>query len=58
MNDLNLHIHENLSWLRRANHLTIEEVAGKIGVSRQAVSKCRHRLLAEKVLAYISEDGL
>ena len=39
MNDPNLHIHDNLSWLRRANHLTIEEVAGKIGVSRQAVSK-------------------
>ena len=39
MNDPNLHIHENLSWLRRANHLTIEEVAGKIGVSRQTLSK-------------------
>lgn len=39
MNNSNLHIGENLVWLRKHHRLTIEEVAGKIGVSRQAVSK-------------------
>lgn len=30
---------ENLLWLRKSRHLTQEQVAGEIGVSRQALSK-------------------
>jgi len=32
-------MHKNLAFLRKSHHLTIEEVAEKIGVSRQAVAK-------------------
>ena len=39
MKDKKINISRNLIYLRRRNHLTIEQVAGKIGVSRQAVSK-------------------
>lgn len=39
MKDKKINIHKNLVYLRKCNHLTIEEVADKIGVSRQAVSK-------------------
>ena len=37
--DKKINISRNLIYLRRRNHLTIEQVAGEIGVSRQAVSK-------------------
>lgn len=33
------HIADNLSMLRRKNRLSQEEVAGRIGVSRQTVAK-------------------
>lgn len=39
MNDKKIQIQNNLIYLRKKNHLTIEEVADRIGVSRQAVSK-------------------
>ena len=39
MKDKKINISRNLIYLRRRNHLTIEQVAGEIGVSRQAVSK-------------------
>ncbi len=39
MNCQNYYISENLAWLRKHHQMTIEEVAAKIGVSRQAVSK-------------------
>ena len=41
MKDKKINISRNLIYLRRRNHLTIEQVAGEIGVSRQAVSKWR-----------------
>lgn len=34
-----INIHKNLIFLRKSHHLTIEEVAEKTGVSRQAVAK-------------------
>lgn len=37
-------LHENLLALRKLNHLTQEEVAEKIGVSRQAVAKWENGL--------------
>ncbi len=39
MNCKKILIGKNLVYLRKMNHLTIEEVAYKIGISRQAVSK-------------------
>ena len=39
MNNKKLNISKNLVYLRKMNHFSIEEVANKIGVSRQAVSK-------------------
>ena len=39
MKDKKINISRNLIYLRRRNHLTIEQVTGEIGVSRQAVSK-------------------
>ena len=39
MNRKSIHIAENLVYLRKAGRFSIEEVAEKIGVSRQAVSK-------------------
>jgi transcriptional regulator with XRE-family HTH domain len=39
MNRKSIHIGENLAYLRKTGRFSIEEVAEKIGVSRQAVSK-------------------
>lgn len=39
MNNKKINIGKNLQYLRKMNHFSIEEVANKIGVSRQAVSK-------------------
>lgn len=34
-----ININKNLVYLRKSSHMSIEEVADKIGVSRQAVAK-------------------
>lgn len=39
MNIRKININANLMFLRKANSMTLEEVADKIGVSRQAVAK-------------------
>ena len=39
MKDKKINLGKNLIYLRRKNRLSIEQVAGEIGVSRQAVSK-------------------
>lgn len=39
MDNKKINISKNLVYLRKMNHFSIEEVANKIGVSRQAVSK-------------------
>lgn len=39
MKNKKISIHKNLMYLRSVNHLSLEEVASAIGVSRQAVSK-------------------
>lgn len=39
MNSKIINISKNLIYLRKINHLSLEEVADKIGVSRQAVAK-------------------
>lgn len=39
MNNKNINIHSNLIFLRKANNMTLEEVANKVNVSRQAVAK-------------------
>lgn len=39
MKNKKISIHKNLMYLRNVNHLSLEEVANAIGVSRQAVSK-------------------
>lgn len=39
MNNRKININSNLVFLRKANGMTLEEVADKIGVSRQAVAK-------------------
>lgn len=39
MNSKKMNINTNLSFLRKANGMTLEEVADKINVSRQAVAK-------------------
>lgn len=36
---MKINISSNLAYLRKLNHYSIEEIAGEIGVSRQAVSK-------------------
>lgn len=36
---MKININKNLTYLRKCNHMTIEDVAEKIGVSRQAISK-------------------
>lgn len=39
MNHKKINIHANLNFLRKVNKMTLEEVANKINVSRQAVAK-------------------
>lgn len=39
MNRKNINIHKNLIFLRKSNHMTLEQVADHINVSRQAVAK-------------------
>lgn len=39
MNSRKININVNLVFLRKANKMTLEEVADKINVSRQAVAK-------------------
>ncbi len=39
MNDKKVYIGNNLMFLRKANNMTLEDVANKINVSRQAISK-------------------
>ena len=39
MNDRKFDIHKNLAYLRKSRQLSLEEVAERIGVSRQAVGK-------------------
>lgn len=39
MNNRKINISKNLIYLRKMNHLSIEQVANEVGVSRQAVSK-------------------
>lgn len=39
MNNMKINISKNLVYLRKLNNFTIEQLANKIGVSRQAVSK-------------------
>ena len=39
MNHKKINIHANLNFLRKINKMTLEEVANKINVSRQAVAK-------------------
>ena len=39
MNNKKINIHSNLVFLRKTNNMTLEEVASKINVSRQAVAK-------------------
>ena len=39
MNDRKFNIHQNLAYLRKSRQLSLEEVAERIGVSRQAVGK-------------------
>lgn len=39
MDNHKISIAANLKRLRQANHLTIEEIADKVGVSRQAIAK-------------------
>ena len=39
MNDKKWMIHQNLAFLRKSRQLSLEEVAERVGVSRQAVGK-------------------
>ena len=39
MNDRKFNIRQNLAYLRKSRQLSLEEVAERIGVSRQAVGK-------------------
>ena len=39
MNNKKINLHSNLIFLRKANNMTLEEVANEINVSRQAVAK-------------------
>lgn len=39
MNHPKINIHKNLIYLRRSHHFSLEEVAEKIGVTRQAAAK-------------------
>ena len=56
MKDKKINISRNLIYLRRRNHLTIEQVAGEIGVSRQAVSKWEIKIPHQSHADFCSTD--
>ena len=55
MNDKKWMIHQNLAFLRKSRQLSLEEVAERVGVSRQAVGKWES---GETVPAIVNCDAL
>lgn len=58
MNNRKINVAANLRRLRRANHLTIEEVADRVGVSRQAIAKWEKGTSLPDIINCVALAGL